>query len=130
MCTICYEEGTVRFLKTKTSQYNYHLINQHGISPLTRRPYGPPVAFRTVKVTKPSSHEREFMLQGQCQVCMRFVDLQSVRDGQVNVPEIYWWKHASSCHKRDGTPYNPDHIFVKDEVSTELQHRFWRGTED
>lgn len=117
MCPVCYEEGRVRFLKSKTSQYNYHLINQHGISPHSKQPLDPPIAFRTVTFSKAAVHERERMLQGECHACSRWINLESVKEGNVKVPEIYWWKHASQCHKKSETLPGTGGIFVEDAVS-------------
>ncbi|KAJ1649898.1 hypothetical protein IWQ61_009154, partial [Dispira simplex] len=36
--------------------------------------------------------------EGLCHQCQEWVPLNSVRDVSVNVPEIYWWKHAQKCH--------------------------------
>jgi len=121
MCTICYEQDPtkINFKRTKTSQYNYHLINQHGISPHTRLPFDPPIAFRTRQQNNPLAYQRKEMIQGKCHVCKQFVDMQSKNIGQVKVPEIYWWKHASVCHKNKPKLGGTGGIFVQDEVSLE-----------
>lgn len=116
LCPVCFEEGRTLYLKSKTSQYNYHLIHQHGISPRTNQPLHPPVNFRTNVQNKAAMHERRNMLQGQCHVCHQWVDLESVKDSDVKVPEIYWWKHASQCHKRADASEQNDGIFVQNEV--------------
>lgn len=121
VCPICYEEGRVIFLKTKTSQYNYHMINQHGISPETHAPFHPPVEFRSAIVKKPKAHDRKVMLQGKCHACQHFIDLQSVRDGYIMVPEIYWWKHASQCHKKTRHLSGTGGLFVENEVSRDAR---------
>ncbi|KAJ1927996.1 hypothetical protein IWQ60_002459 [Tieghemiomyces parasiticus] len=38
--------------------------------------------------------------QGLCHNCLAWVDLDSTKDVEVNVPEIYWWKHAQKCHAK------------------------------
>ncbi|PWN38344.1 uncharacterized protein FA14DRAFT_115509, partial [Meira miltonrushii] len=100
LCTICYEEGRIFWRKMKQSQYNFHLITFHGISPKSRLPFDPPVAFRKQKIVRDerNNKRREWMLQGQCHNCQKFIDMESVRDATVNVPERYFWEHAKDCH--------------------------------
>lgn len=119
MCTICYEQtpSEARFWRTKTSQYNYHLINQHGISPHTHRPFDPPIGFRDRIVKNASTGQRKIMIQAQCHACKKFIDMQSSRLGTVKVPEIYWWKHANVCHRGKPAIDATDGIFVEDQVS-------------
>lgn len=122
LCPICYEEGHIFWRKTKQSQYNFHMITFHGISPKTVQPFEPPIAFRMQKITQEKiSKRREWMLQGQCHNCKKFVDMESVRDAPVNVPERYFWEHARDCHhirkgnsqmaRLGGSPYVEDELY-------------------
>lgn len=52
------------------------------------------------------------MIRGLCHVCNRYVDLQGPRDVEVKVPEIYWWKHAQSCHRAHGPPQEANGFFM------------------
>lgn len=119
LCTICYEEDSSHLVwkRTKTSEYNYHLINQHGISPHTRRPYDPPIAFRTREQTSTSAGHRKTVIQGKCHACKKYIDMQGKYTGKVKVPEIYWWKHARKCHKGRKGLTGSEGVFVEDKVS-------------
>ncbi|KAJ9480053.1 hypothetical protein PHBOTO_003801, partial [Pseudozyma hubeiensis] len=114
MCPVCYEDGKVKFLKTKFSAYNYHLQNFHGISALTGLPFTPPSHFRL----KPRPHsrptERAEMIQGHCHSCRKWIDMQGPRETEVKVAEIFWWKHAQACHRKSTTPVGVDGFFVED----------------
>ncbi|GAC93750.1 hypothetical protein PHSY_001315 [Pseudozyma hubeiensis SY62] len=114
MCPVCYEDGKVKFLKTKFSAYNYHLQNFHGISALTGLPFTPPSHFRL----KPRPHsrptERAEIIQGHCHSCRKWIDMQGPRETEVKVAEIFWWKHAQACHRKSTTPVGVDGFFVQD----------------
>ncbi|EPQ29918.1 uncharacterized protein PFL1_02591 [Pseudozyma flocculosa PF-1] len=86
-----FEEGTVKFLKTKISAYNYHLQYTHGISAVTGLPFTPPVAFKTCARPKAAVSEKTEILRGKCHVCKKYVEVEGVKLGSVKVPEIYWW---------------------------------------
>lgn len=117
LCPICYEEGHSIWLKTKTSQYNYHLTVQHGISAKTFLPMDPPIAYQIKAIKYVLNGERkDWMLQGKCHACGRYIDMESVRDGGVNVPEIYFWKHAKQCHQRSARLEGTGGTFVEDEL--------------
>lgn len=115
LCPLCFEEEQTCFFKTKTSQYNYHMMYTHGILPSTLRPMDPPVAFQVV--ARPSSNptDRQEMLQGKCHGCGKWIDVESRKCTPVNVPEIYWWKHAQACHRGKGHIGDPEKVFVEDE---------------
>ncbi|KZV65713.1 hypothetical protein PENSPDRAFT_562662, partial [Peniophora sp. CONT] len=120
-CPICYEsparggQGSVQWLSMKFSAFNYHMQYFHGISPQSGAPFSPPIAFRTELRPKPAPHERKEMRQGKCHKCDRWIDLEGVKPGEAKVREIYWWKHAASCHKGDALPGDTD-PYVHDEV--------------
>lgn len=39
------------------------------------------------------------MIEGLCHSCNTWIPLQSFKDTNTNIPEIFWWKHAKSCHE-------------------------------
>ncbi|CAE6471150.1 unnamed protein product [Rhizoctonia solani] len=100
------------------SQYNYHMQYYHGISPKTGLPFSPPIAFRH-HARKPSqikSQERKVVEEGKCHVCKKWVPIETVK--LADVPELYWWKHASCCHRidrlaGDKSPYIEDNVYFK-----------------
>lgn len=119
MCPICCEnverggQGKEVWLKMKISAFWYHMNFFHGINPITALPYSPPVSFRTVplgpvntngvlkkkKVTGFTSiPDRKEILEGKCHKCKKWVRVQGVKEQEVKVAEIFWWKHARSCH--------------------------------
>ncbi|KAJ1022699.1 hypothetical protein NDA18_005037 [Ustilago nuda] len=99
MCPVCYEDGKVKFFKTKLSAYNYHLQNFHGISALTGLPFTPPSKFRTESRPNAKPKERRQIIQGLCHSCNKYIDIQGPKETEVKVAEIYWWKHAQACHR-------------------------------
>ncbi|KAF9511189.1 hypothetical protein BS47DRAFT_1299252 [Hydnum rufescens UP504] len=136
LCPICIEpverggRGLKMFAKTKVSAYNYHLQYYHGISSKTGLPYSPPIEFRTTlrdaafepddptKVKSKSLSKktsRKNMMEGRCHACGEWVALQGTKDVDVLVKELYWWKHAASCH-RGTTIAGEGDYFVHDEV--------------
>ncbi|KAF8699636.1 hypothetical protein RHS03_07066, partial [Rhizoctonia solani] len=109
VCPICAEPvwrggaGKVVLLNTKISQYNYHMQNFHGLSPKTGLPFSPPIAFRqqSHRPSKSKAREKEVIEEGQC-----------------HVPEMFWWKHAASCHGTsqlagDEDPYIEDSVYIR-----------------
>lgn len=104
MCPVCYEEGRVKFLKTKFSAYNYHMQNFHGISALTGLPFTPPMHFRAKSRPNAKPKERKQLVQGHCHSCKKWIDMQGPKDTDVKVAEIYWWKHAQACHRKSRLP--------------------------
>ncbi|GAO49809.1 hypothetical protein G7K_3948-t2 [Saitoella complicata NRRL Y-17804] len=106
--------GKLVWLKTKISAFWYHMNYFHGINPSTGIPYSPPTAYRTVELPTASASapiaksgelgnfhlpDREEMLEGRCHQCKKWIRVQGIKDTDVKVPEIYWWKHAQKCHK-------------------------------
>ncbi|BFZ63945.1 hypothetical protein YB2330_005082 [Saitoella coloradoensis] len=101
--------GKLVWLKTKISAFWYHMNYFHGINPSTGIPYSPPTAYRTIELPTASTSasigkcgelgnfhlpDREEMLEGRCHQCKKWVRVQGIKDTDVKVPEIYWWKHA------------------------------------
>lgn len=117
LCPICFEDGGVQsWHKMKVSAYNYHLQIQHGISTETGLPMAPPVQFRETQRRSHGPHERSTMLQGLCHACNKWIDLQSVKQVAVKVPELYFRKHAIHCHKKRpmagiGNPFVQDDFY-------------------
>ncbi|CAD6978821.1 unnamed protein product [Tilletia controversa] len=101
LCPVCWESGQENFFKTKQSSYNYHMQYTHGISALTGEPFAPPIEFRTVDRPKRDVRllEKEIVKEGRCHVCKKFVPIENVKQTEMKVPEIMWWKHAHSCHR-------------------------------
>ncbi|KAH9979575.1 hypothetical protein BGW80DRAFT_605366, partial [Lactifluus volemus] len=99
LCPLCTCTGTGKvWLSMKFSAYNYHMQYFHGISASTARPFSPPTAFRTTPRLRPGKHERTHMLEGRCHRCARWVPVQGVKDAEAKVKELFWWKHAATCH--------------------------------
>ncbi|KAG4304425.1 hypothetical protein PORY_002135 [Pneumocystis oryctolagi] len=119
MCPICCEsverggQGKEVWLKMKISAFWYHMNFFHGINPTTALPYSPPVSFRTVPLVSVNANgsskkkktsgftsipDRKEILEGKCHKCKKWVRVQGVKEQEVKVAEIFWWKHARSCH--------------------------------
>ncbi|KAG5438254.1 hypothetical protein PCANB_003105 [Pneumocystis canis] len=119
MCPICCEsverggQGKEVWLKMKISAFWYHMNFFHGINPITALPYSPPVSFRTVPLGSINTNgvskkkraagftsipDRKEILEGKCHKCKKWVRVQGVKEQEVKVAEIFWWKHARSCH--------------------------------
>ncbi|KAI9145094.1 hypothetical protein BKA69DRAFT_1025276 [Paraphysoderma sedebokerense] len=88
LCRLCHPENN--WFKIKISAFWYHLNFFHGVSSSTGRPFDPPEKERI----GPKSKQRE----GFCGKCKKWISIGSPRNAVVNVPEIYWWKHAQKCH--------------------------------
>ncbi|ORX90343.1 hypothetical protein K493DRAFT_230829, partial [Basidiobolus meristosporus CBS 931.73] len=116
LCPICEQNGQMNCFKLKitfmpisSTSFRYHMNFFHGISSVNGRPFASPVEYRMIsdkrgklrsknalsKLDRPS----RMVQQGQCHVCEKWIYLESPKDLEVNVPEIYWWKHAQKCHK-------------------------------
>ncbi|KAI0084414.1 hypothetical protein BDY19DRAFT_898530, partial [Irpex rosettiformis] len=127
LCPICAEapsrggEGKKLWLSMKFSAFNYHMQYYHGISPSTGMPFSPPVGFMHtthLPQSKPgfkSKHERSQIEQGKCHKCNKWVAVEGVKDVEVKVKEIFWWKHAAACHQRSTIPGEED-VFLDDEI--------------
>ncbi|KAJ3547746.1 hypothetical protein NMY22_g1532 [Coprinellus aureogranulatus] len=83
-----------------TLQFSYHMQYYHGISSASGRPFSPPLAFMTIPRKKPAKTERKELRHGKCHKCNTWVPVEGIKDVECKVPEIYWWKHAASCHKQ------------------------------
>ncbi|KIP01999.1 hypothetical protein PHLGIDRAFT_122849 [Phlebiopsis gigantea 11061_1 CR5-6] len=105
MCPVCAEpparggEGSRVWLSMKFSAFKcYHMQYYHGISP-AGTPFSPPTAFRRVARPHAGKHEKRSVEQGRCHRCRAWVNVEGVKDVEVKVPEIFWWKHAAACHQ-------------------------------
>ncbi|KAI0027976.1 hypothetical protein K488DRAFT_80910 [Vararia minispora EC-137] len=120
-CPICAEppvrggDGAIVWLSMKFSAFNYHMQYAHGISPVTGAPFSPPVAFRTDPRPKAGQRERHDMRQGKCHKCKKWVDLESVKNVDTKVKELFWWKHAALCHRGSTLPGECD-VFIEDPI--------------
>jgi len=103
------------WLATKVSAFNYHMQYSHGLCPKTGLPFSPPIDFRVVSRPDPGKHEKSEILQGKCHKCERWVPVEGIKDVEVKVKEIFWWKHAAACHK-GGNIVGERDIFVEDEL--------------
>ncbi|KAH7906454.1 hypothetical protein BJ138DRAFT_1016179, partial [Hygrophoropsis aurantiaca] len=114
LCPICVEsrekggEGKALWLGMKVSAFNYHMQYSHGISALTTLPFSPPLAFRYSDRRNPSKYERTRILEGMCHRCDRWVAVEGVKDVKVKVKEMFWWKHAATCHQGSNLPGEGD----------------------
>ncbi|KAF7361245.1 hypothetical protein MSAN_01156600 [Mycena sanguinolenta] len=105
LCPICIEpkqrggEEKKVWLSMKYSAYKYyHMQFQHGISAASGRPLLPPIDFRVAPRAAATKLERTEIKQGKCHKCLCWVDIETVKNVEVKVPELFWWKHAVSCH--------------------------------
>ncbi|KAF8603313.1 hypothetical protein BDV93DRAFT_473322, partial [Ceratobasidium sp. AG-I] len=124
LCPICAEppsrggRGKAMMLNMKTSAFNYHMQYVHGLSPKTGLPFSPPIAFRAAPRKTVGAREKATLEEGLCHACARWIVIEGVKAVDVLVPEIYWWKHASTCHKSrmlDGESefYIEDPLFMR-----------------
>ncbi|KAL4072006.1 hypothetical protein J3A83DRAFT_4238030 [Scleroderma citrinum] len=126
LCPVCMESparggtGHKLWLSMKTSAYNYHMQYGHGISAISYRPFSPPIDFRTTKRRDPAKHERTHILEGKCHKCKNWIPVECVKNIDVKVKEIYWWKHAAACH-RGSYIEGDDDYFEEDVVYQRIQ---------
>ncbi|KAB5592327.1 Cell surface glycoprotein 1 [Ceratobasidium theobromae] len=124
LCPICAEppsrggRGKAMMLNMKTSAFNYHMQYVHGLSPKTGLPFSPPIAFRSTPRKTVGAREKATLEEGLCHACTRWIIIEGVKAVDVLVPEIYWWKHASTCHKSrmldgEGDFYIEDPLFKR-----------------
>ncbi|KAF8269114.1 hypothetical protein EI94DRAFT_1725991 [Lactarius quietus] len=85
----------------------------HGIAASTARPFSPPTAFRNTQRPRTGKLERTHMLEGRCHRCARWVPVQGVKDADAKVKELFWWKHAATCHGTSAMP-GERNIFISD----------------
>ncbi|ORY73457.1 hypothetical protein BCR35DRAFT_307218, partial [Leucosporidium creatinivorum] len=104
MCPVCIEPvarggfGEEKWLKLKNSSFVYHMSYAHGISNITGLPFSPPAQMRSVKLNATSKDAREIMREGLCHKCDKWIPLDSTKNLEALVPELFWWKHAKKCH--------------------------------
>lgn len=128
LCPICIEshsrggESRALWLAMKFSALNYHMQYSHGISASTGLPFAPPIAFRTVNRPNPGKKEKTTTRQGKCHKCLKWIPIEGIKDMETKVKEIYWWKHAASCH-HDSNASNDD-AYEKDYVYDKLAFLF------
>ncbi|KAI0643214.1 hypothetical protein C8Q79DRAFT_977766 [Trametes meyenii] len=121
LCPICHEnvgrggEGKKLWLSMKFSAFNYHMQYAHGISPVSGRPFSPPLAFRVVSRPNPGKHEKTQLMEGKCHKCKKWVAVEGIKDVPTKVKEIFWWKHAAACHQGSTIEGEGD-AFVEDAV--------------
>ncbi|KAI6018143.1 hypothetical protein BKA83DRAFT_4318788 [Pisolithus microcarpus] len=119
LCPVCAESpsrggrGQCMWLSMKFSAYNYHMQYWHGISAVSCTPFSPPVSFRTTKRRNPGKRERTHIVEGKCHKCKKWIPVESLKDLEIKVKEIYWWKHAAACHQ--GTHIEGDDDFFEDD---------------
>ncbi|KAH7886641.1 hypothetical protein F5I97DRAFT_1022652 [Phlebopus sp. FC_14] len=126
LCPICIEStsrgglGQKVWLSMKFSAYNYHLQYGHGISAASTRPFSPPVAFRSTERRNAGKHERTVILEGKCHKCKKWIPIESMKDVEIKVKELYWWKHAATCHQGTQIPGDDD-FFEDDDIYRHVQ---------
>lgn len=70
--------------------------------------------FRAKMRTNVKPNERFQIVQGLCHCCNKYIDMQGLKETEIKVPEIYWWKHAQACHRKGKTPEGVGGYFVED----------------
>ncbi|KAI0631589.1 hypothetical protein C8Q77DRAFT_1127766 [Trametes polyzona] len=121
LCPICHEsverggEGKKLWLSMKFSAFNYHMQYAHGISPATGRPFSPPVAFRVSDRPNAGKLEKTQIMEGKCHKCRKWVAVEGIKDVPTKVREIFWWKHAATCHQGSTMEGECD-VFVEDAI--------------
>ncbi|TFK27101.1 hypothetical protein FA15DRAFT_587096, partial [Coprinopsis marcescibilis] len=124
LCPICVErsqrggEGKKVWLAMKFSAFNYHMQYAHGISSTTGLPFSPPLAFRIAPRPNSSKNEKQKIEQGRCHKCLKWVAVEGIKTMTCKVKELFWWKHAASCHKKsivkgEGDPFEDDDVFKR-----------------
>ncbi|KAF9039346.1 hypothetical protein BJ165DRAFT_1613970 [Panaeolus papilionaceus] len=125
LCPICVEaperggENKKMWLAMKFSAFKYyHMQYAHGISASTGLPFSPPVAFRIIPRPNAARTEKTQIQQGKCHKCDKWICVEGIKDMECKVPELYWWKHAASCHHDSRIPgegdfYEDDYVLKK-----------------
>ncbi|TFK83568.1 hypothetical protein K466DRAFT_554853 [Polyporus arcularius HHB13444] len=135
LCPMCHEktarggDGKKLWLSMKFSAFNYHMQYAHGISPSTGRPFSPPIGFRTVSRANPGKHEKTQIMEGKCHKCKKWAPVEGIKDVPSKVKEIFWWKHAATCHQGSTIDGECD-IFVEDDVFRAVVAAQEAGDED
>ncbi|KAH9458206.1 hypothetical protein Pst134EB_010507 [Puccinia striiformis f. sp. tritici] len=120
LCCICAEPkdrggtDTQLWLKMKVSSYSYHLSFFHGINNADGLPFSPPVETRRIKRCHVAANEKLELKEGRCHQCNKWVPMEGVKMQDVKVPELFWWKHAKSCHK--SRLAGECHVHTQDEI--------------
>ncbi|KAF9242797.1 hypothetical protein BU15DRAFT_72453 [Melanogaster broomeanus] len=104
-----------------TSNISYHLQYGHGISSISGRPFSPPTAFRSTERPDPGKNERTKILEGKCHKCRKWIPVESFKNIEVKVKELYWWKHAAMCHQGKHIP-GEDDFFRDDAIYRQVQN--------
>ncbi|KIY44707.1 hypothetical protein FISHEDRAFT_20331, partial [Fistulina hepatica ATCC 64428] len=118
---------------------SYHMQCYHGISAVSAQPFSPPVAFRVsprpaaksaskgastkgakADGVKASKHEKTHLCEGLCHKCQKWIPVEGIKAVDVKVREIYWWKHAISCHQGSQIDGEAGHM-EPDSVYSQLQ---------
>ncbi|KAK1230763.1 hypothetical protein PQX77_006140 [Marasmius sp. AFHP31] len=138
LCPICIEpvgrggEGRQLWLAMKFSAYkwvsSYHMQYAHGISASSALPFLPPLSFRVSKRPRASKTEKTEIKEGKCHQCHKWVPVEGVKDMEVKVKEIFWWKHAAACHSSSSTNLGLGdqgfaNVFEEDEVFRKLEEK-------
>lgn len=92
----------------------------HGVSATTGRPFSPPLSYRTSSRRHPLKFERSEILEGRCHKCKNWVPVESTKDCEVKVKELFWWKHAATCHQGSQVPGDDD-FYEQDDVFRRLE---------
>ncbi|KAK7027327.1 hypothetical protein VNI00_015290 [Paramarasmius palmivorus] len=134
LCPICVEpverggEGKNVWLAMKFSAYKCICTVEldTGISAASSLPFSPPLAFRVSRRPRVQKSEKTTIKEGKCHQCQKWIPVEGVKDMEVKVKEIFWWKHAATCHRsqasRTDSPAEArDDLFEKDEVFTRLK---------
>ncbi|KAJ8521587.1 hypothetical protein ONZ45_g1766 [Pleurotus djamor] len=126
LCPICVEplsrggEGKRLWLSMKFSAFKcYHMQYAHGVSAMSGRPFSPPVAFRIAPRPSAAKKEKTHIQQGKCHKCRKWIAVEGIKDADLKVKEIIWWKHAASCHQGLNLDGEKD-VFVEDSVFAQL----------
>ncbi|EGG08581.1 uncharacterized protein MELLADRAFT_77369 [Melampsora larici-populina 98AG31] len=120
LCCICAEprqrggEDLQLWLKMKVSSYSYHLGFFHGINNANGLPFSPPVEIRLTKRGQVAANEKSELKEGRCHQCDKWIAMEGVKLQEVKVPELFWWKHAKSCHK--SRLAGECHVHVEDDL--------------
>ncbi|KAF8752753.1 hypothetical protein RHS01_07334 [Rhizoctonia solani] len=98
--------------------HDFPFLRPSGLSPKTGLPFSPPMAFRSTPRKTVGAREKAALEEGLCHACQRWIVIEGVKAVEVLVPEIYWWKHASTCHKSrmldgEGDFYVEDALFKR-----------------
>ena len=91
----------------------------HGISPTTAQPFSPPIAFRLTARKQNHKNEKAEILEGLCHRCNDWAPIEGVKCVEAKLREIYWWKHAASCHKGSTIEGEGD-AYIEDELSRKV----------